>query len=225
MNELLWLAFALVNFILIVVVYKFFGKTGLIAWIAMGTVLANIQVTKTIEIFTLTATLGNIMYGSLFLITDTLNEKYGLQEAKKAVYIGFTSLIAMVIIMNMVLWFTPHADDFAHGALQTIFGLMPRIAIGSLTAYLISQILDVYLFQKIKEKFSSDKTLYVRNIGSTMVSQFIDTLIFVPIAFIGIHDTKILISIFITTYLVKLIVAMLDTPFVYLMKRITPLAK
>ncbi len=224
MNELLWFAFLLLNFVLVLIMYKLFGKIGLFAWIAMGTVLANIQVTKTIEIFTLTATLGNIMYGSLFLITDTLNEKYGLKEAKKAVYIGFSSLIAMVLIMNMALWFIPHSDDFAHEALTTIFSLMPRIALGSMLAYIVSQLLDVHLFQKIKKTFHSDKTLYIRNLGSTLASQLIDTLIFVPIAFLGIHEASILINILITTYLIKLFVALLDTPFVYLMKRITPLS-
>jgi len=222
MNELLWFLFALINFILVLGVYKLFGKTGLFAWIAMGTVLANIQVTKTIELFGLTATLGNIMYGTLFLITDSLNEKYGIKEAKNAVYIGFFSLIAMVIIMQMALLFTPHADDFASGSLNTIFSLMPRIALGSLTAYIISQLLDVHLFQTIKEKLPSDRLLYVRNIGSTMISQLVDTLIFVPIAFLGTHDTGVLLSIFITTYVIKLLVAILDTPFVYLIKRITP---
>ena len=108
MNILLWFLFALVNFALIVGVYKLFGKTGLFAWIAMGTILANIQVTKSIDFdfgngFIVAATLGNIMYGTLFLVTDALGEKYGKKEAKKAVYIGFFSLIATVIIMQMAL--------------------------------------------------------------------------------------------------------------------------
>ncbi len=223
MNELLWFAFALVNFIFVMGIYKFFGKTGLFAWIAFGTILANIQVTKTIEIFGLTATLGNVMYGTLFLVTDTLNEKYGIKDAKRAVFIGFFSMIALVVIMQMALAFMPHPEDFAQDSLSTIFSLMPRIALGSLTAYIISQMLDVHLFQRIKRVWKSDQTLYVRNIGSTLVSQLVDTLIFVPIAFLGIHSTEVLIGIFVTTYLIKILVALLDTPFVYMMKRINPI--
>jgi len=222
MNELIWLLFAIVNFSLILVVYKLFGKNGLFAWIAMGSVLANIQVTKTVELFGLTATLGNIMYGTLFLVTDSLNEKYGLKDAKKAVYIGFFTLISMVVIMQLALLFEPHSDDFAHGALSTIFEVMPRIALGSITAYLISQLFDVHLFQKIKALYHTDKQLYIRNMGSTIASQFLDTLIFVPIAFLGLYPFEVVVSIFITTYIIKLIVALLDTPFVYLIKRITP---
>ncbi len=226
-NELLWIIFALVNFGLIVGIYKLFGKTGLFAWIALGTVLANIQVTKSINFeigdFIIAATLGNIMYGTLFLVTDALGEKYGLKQAKKAVYIGFFSLVSTVIIMTMALWFEPNEIDFAHDSLVTIFSVVPRIAFGSLIAYALSQMLDVYLFDFIKKKLPSDKLLFVRNIGSTFISQFIDTLIFVPIAFFDIFPNEVVIEIFWTTYIIKLLVAILDTPFVYLIKTIKPL--
>lgn len=226
-NEILWFLFALVNFSLIVLAYKLFGKTGLFAWIAMGTILANIQVTKTIDFtffgFTFVATLGNIMYGTLFLVTDALDEKYGLKDAKKAVYIGFFSLLATVIIMQMAIWFTPNVDDWANDSIVTIFGILPRIALGSLTAYIISQMVDVHLYQKIREKLPEDKFLWVRNNGSTLVSQLIDTTIFVPIAFLGVWSFGTVVSIYITSYLIKVIVAFLDTPFVYLIKKIKPL--
>lgn len=232
MNVLLWLGFALVNFFLIVLVYKLFGKSGLFAWIAMGTILANIQVLKSVDfdlgVITIAATLGNIMYGTLFLVTDALGEKYGHKDAKKAVYIGFFSLISMVIIMQISLLFEPNSFDFAQGSLETIFGIVPRIALASLIAYAISQMLDVYLFKWLKER-TKEKDLWIRNIGSTVISQFVDTIIFVPIAFIlisgipGGYPLEIVIEIFWTTYLIKLVVAALDTPFVYLIKKINPI--
>ena len=232
MNVLLWLGFALVNFFLIVLVYKLFGKSGLFAWIAMGTILANIQVLKSIDFdlgfITIAATLGNIMYGTLFLVTDALGEKYGHRDAKKAVYIGFFSLIAMVIIMQISLVFEPNAFDFAQGALETIFGIVPRIALASLIAYAISQMLDVYLFKWLKDR-TGEKGLWKRNIGSTVVSQLVDSIIFVPIAFLmisgipGGYPIEIVWEIFWTTYLIKLVVAALDTPFVYLIKKIKPI--
>lgn len=223
MNELLWFLFAILNFIIIVAVYKVFGKTGLFAWIAVGTVIANIQVTKTIELFGLTATLGNIMYGTLFLATDALNERYGPKDAKRAVYLGFFTMLTMVVIMQGALLFVPGPDDFAHDALATIFEVVPQIVLGSLIAYIVSQLLDVHVFQRIRYRYSSKKTLYIRNIGSTMISQLVDSAIFVPIAFFGLYETPVLISIFFTTYFIKLIVAMLDTPFIYLMQAVTPL--
>lgn len=227
-NELLWLLFALVNFGLIVGMYKLFGKTGLFAWIALGTIIANIQVTKTVEFsivgITLIATLGNIMYGTLFLVTDALSEKYGYNDAKKAVYIGFYSLLATVIIMQLAILFEPlDANDVYHEGIRNIFSILPQVAGASLVAYLASQLFDVYLFQRIKKRFPDDKYLWIRNNGSTLVSQLLDTVIFVPLAFIGWQPFDVIVDIFITTYVIKVLVAILDTPFVYLIKRITPI--
>ena len=221
MNELLWILLAIINFLALVATYKYFGLTGLLAWIAMNTVIANIQVTKTIELFGLTATLGNIAYGSIFLATDAISEKYNLKEAKKAVYIGFASLIFFVVIMQLVLLFGPQEGD-VHDAMSIIFGLIPRIALGSLIAYAVSQWFDVHLFSYMKEK-NPDNKLYLRNLVTTTLSQLLDTVIFVPIAFIGVFETAIVVDIFITTYLIKLIVAALDTPFIYWIKKIEPL--
>lgn len=233
-NELLWVLFALVNFGLIVGMYKLFGKTGLFAWIALGTILANIQVTKSINFevgsIVIAATLGNIMYGTLFLVTDALGEKYGKKDARKAVYIGFFSLLATVIIMQMALLFEPNEFDFAQGSLVTIFGFLPRLALGSLTAYAVSQFFDVYFFHKIKTKYSSDNLLWLRNNGSTILSQLIDSIIFVPIAFAPVVifgadglPWNIVWEIFWTTYIIKVLVAALDTPFVYLIKYLKPM--
>lgn len=221
MNELLWILLAVINFLALIATYKYFGLTGLLAWIAMNTVIANIQVTKTIELFGLTATLGNIAYGSIFLATDAISEKYNLKEAKKAVYMGFASLIFFVVIMQLVLLFGPQEGD-VHEAMRVIFGLIPRIALGSLVAYGISQWFDVHLFSYMKAK-NPDKKLYLRNIVTTSLSQLLDTLIFVPIAFLGVFEPAIVVDILITTYLIKLIVAALDTPFIYWIKRIEPL--
>ncbi|MGM9927853.1 MAG: queuosine precursor transporter [Bacillus sp. (in: firmicutes)] len=218
-NEIFGLLFVLVNFTGVLLMYRFFGKTGLFAWIGFSTVLANLQVVKTIEIFGLTATLGNTMYASAFLVTDILNERYGKKEAQKAVWIGFFSLLAMTVIMQMALLFQPHETDFAQDALTTIFGFLPRVALGSLAAFLVSQFLDVHLFSWLRTKFPSDGQFWIRNNGSTLISQFIDTLVFTSIAFLGVYDFNIWLEIFITTYLLKFIVSVLDTPFGYIAKR------
>ncbi|MET1014752.1 MAG: queuosine precursor transporter, partial [Paenisporosarcina sp.] len=169
-NELLGIGFAFLNMIFVLIMYKFFGRTGLFVWVGFATVLANIQVTKMIEIFGLNATLGNSIYGSVFLVTDILNEKYGKKEAKKAVWLGFASLIMMTVIMQVVLQFTPSSEDFAHDSLSTIFGLIPQIALGSITAYIVSQYTDVYIFSFLRKLFPSDRAFWIRNNGSTMLS-------------------------------------------------------
>ncbi|MBU1145450.1 MAG: queuosine precursor transporter [Firmicutes bacterium] len=222
-NELLWFIFAIVNFLLLMGLYKLFGKTGIFVWVGIATLLANIQVTKNISLFGINATLGNIMYGTIFLATDALNEIFDKKAAKKAVYLGFYVLLSSLIVMQLALTFIPNENDISQTALETIFGFLPRIALGSLIAFFISQQLDVNLFQKIKHKWPSDKWLWVRNNGSTFISQFVDSIIFVPIAFLGVYDLTVVIEIFISTYVIKLVVAFLDTPFLYLMKKIKPL--
>ncbi len=223
-NELLWLAMLLANFLFIILAYKLFGKWGLIIWIPVSGIVANIQVIQTISLFGMAATLGNIVYASSFLVTDILSENYGKEDAKKAVWIGFFSLISMTLLMNLSLEFSPLAgDDFSfvtHEATGTIFKLMPRIALASLTAYLFSQRHDVWAYHFWRKRFSKDRQIWLRNNLSTMVSQLIDSAIFVLIAFWGVYDAKVLLEIFITTYFLKWIVAAADTPFVYWGKRI-----
>ena len=223
-NELLWLVMLLANFLLITLAYKLFGKWGLVMWIPISVIIANIQVIQTVELFGLVATLGNIVYATSFLVTDILSENYGKEEAKKAVWIGFFSLITMTILMNLALYFKPLAGDaFAnttHDSLSTIFNLMPRIAIASLSAYLISQRHDVWAFHFWKNRFPKDAHLWLRNNLSTMVSQLLDSIVFTLIAFYGVFETKVLFEVFLTTYFLKFIVAAADTPFVYWSKRI-----
>jgi queuosine precursor transporter len=223
-NELLWLVEILANFILIILAYRLFGKWGLIMWIPVSTIIANIQVVQTIELFGFSATLGNVVYATSFLITDILSENYGKKEAQKAVWIGFFSLISMTLLMNLALFFRPLSGDafseITHSSLETIFSLMPRIALASLTAYVISQRHDVWAFHFWKARFPEDRKLWIRNNLSTMVSQLFDSSVFVLIAFYGVFEANILWEIFLTTYLLKWLVAAADTPFVYWAKNI-----
>ncbi|MCF8302613.1 MAG: queuosine precursor transporter [Bacteroidales bacterium] len=217
-NELLWVAMLLINFGLIIASYKIFGKKGLFTWIPIATIVANIQVIQTIELFGFTATLGNIVYASSFLVTDLLSENYGKKEAEKAVWIGFFSLIAMTILMNLALLFVPLADDYSsstHEHLDSIFSLMPRIATASLIAYIVSQKHDVWAYHFWRKRFSGKKNIWLRNNLSTMVSQLLDSVIFTVIAFWGIYEWPIFLEIIGTTYILKWVIAASDTPFVY----------
>jgi uncharacterized integral membrane protein (TIGR00697 family) len=216
MNEWLWLLMLLVNFLAILLAYRIFGKTGLYIWIPIATIVANVQVLKTVDIFSITATLGNIVYATSFLVTDILSENYGRKEASKAVKIGFFSLISMTVLMYIALKFVPSVDDFAQESLETIFGIMPRIALASLTAYLISQFHDIWMYNLIKRKFPAERFIWLRNNGSTMISQLLDTTVFCFIAFTGLFPWSVFWQIFWTTYLLKWLVAAADTPFIYI---------
>lgn len=222
-NDLLWVGFAIANFLLLMGMYKLFGKMGIFVWVGVATIIANLQVIINVDLFGLHATLGNIMYGTIFLGTDALNEIYGKKSARNAVWMGFYVLLSSLILMNIALLFIPNADDFGYAPVQTIVQFWGQVVIASLAAFIVSQLLDVTIFQKIKAKLPSNKWLWVRNNGSTMVSQLVDSFIFVSIAFIGKFSFDIILEIFISTYLIKVMVAALDTPFLYLMKKIQPL--
>ncbi|MFC5699646.1 queuosine precursor transporter [Cohnella faecalis] len=210
--------FVLVNFALFLACYRLFGKNGLYAWIGAAVVLANIQVVKTIEMFGLVMTLGNTIYGTIYLTTDLINEKYGQKEAKKAVWFGFFILIMSTVIMQMALKFTPAESDFAQGSLETIFGLMPRIALGSLAAYAVSQTLDVQVFSRLKRKYPERNKLWLRLNGSIGLSQLVDTLVFCTIAFAGAegYPWDVWWQIALTTYLIKFVISVACTPVIYI---------
>jgi len=220
-NSLLWFGFIFINLGLVTLIYRFFGKTGLYVVIVASVIVANIQVVKTVEMFGLVATLGNVLYGSIFFATDILSEVYGKEAARRGVWLGFIGMALMTLWMQIGLQFIPHASDFSQEAFLTIFGLMPRIAVGSITAYLISQLHDIWAFLFWKRK-TKGRFLWLRNNASTMVSQVIDSAIFCTIAFWGVFDTATWTQILLSTYLLKLMVAAIDTPFLYLAKRLSP---
>ncbi|MCS5350101.1 queuosine precursor transporter [Staphylococcus aureus] len=217
-NEVLGLVTFIVTFILMVLMYRFFGKQGLIAWVAIGTIIANIQVIKTVEIFGISATLGNVMFASIYLATDILNDIYGRRVAKRAVWLGFSSTLIMIIVMQLSLHFIPAPEDMAQEALHAIFDVVPRIALGSIVAYIIGQHIDVFIFSLIKKIFSSDRTFFIRAYGSTILSSIIDTALFVAIAFAGSLPGTVVFEIFITTYVLKLVSTIFNVPFGYIAK-------
>lgn len=217
-NEFFGIATFFVTFIVMVLMYRCFGKQGLIAWVAIGTIIANIQVIKTVDIFGISATLGNVMFASIYLATDILNDIYGRKVAKRAVWLGFSSTLVMIIVMQMSLHFIPAPEDISQKALSTIFDLVPRIALGSIIAYIIGQHVDVFIFSMIKKVFRSDKTFIIRAYGSTVLSSIIDTALFVTIAFIGTLPASVVFEIFITTYVLKLVSTIFNVPFGYIAK-------
>ena len=218
-NELLWLIFIICEFLVSLLAIRLFGKSALYMMVIFGIIFCNIQVLKLINLFGIVVTLGNVIYGSIFLATDLLCECYGKKEAQKAVLLGLFSLVIFSLGMLFTLQFTPNEFDMNHPHLRDLFQYTPRVVFGSLTAYIVSQTHDVWLFSFLKHR-TSGKYLWLRNNVSTMTSQLIDSALFVFIAFYGVYDLDVVISIGYTTLLFKWITALLDTPVIYLGKKI-----
>ena len=220
-NELLWFGLMIFCYLAVLLIYKLFGRKGLFAWVAMSIILANIQVMKTIQIFCLVTAEGNIVYSSIFFVSDILNEVYGKKEARKAVYVGFFVLVMTTVIMQVTLMFIPDSSDTMAPHLTAIFGFMPRIALASLAAYICSQMYDVWMYAFIK-KYHGRKLLWLRSNVSVIFSQLIDNTMFTIIAFYGIFSWDIILQIYVTSLMLKIIVSFVDTPFLYLARNIKP---
>lgn len=211
-NELLFLFQTLVILTITLLAFRM-GKQYLIGWVAASIVLANIFVTKQMKLFGLTATGGNVLYASIFLATDLLNEHYSREDAKDAVKIGFMASLLYLISSQFIVYYVPFESDKIHEGMQSIFDLAPRIIVASLLAYLVSQFHDIWAYNFIWKK-TGQKLLWLRNNGSTWISQLIDSVLFSVVAFMGTgYDV---FQIIISTYILKIFVAFLDTPFMYL---------
>ena len=222
-NELLFVLSVLVYLGSVLLLYRLFGKNGLFAFAIFGTLLGNIAVCKCVDLFGLSTTAGNVLYASTFLVTDILSEKYGKKEARNAVLYSFSVMLLWLLGTQLILLFTPNANDYVNESLVTVFGLVPRITIASLTGFICSQNIDVFLYHFIWKKTGDDKSkLWLRNNGSTLISQAVDTVLFTSLAFWGTYPTGVFFSILITTYLFKAVVALVDTPFIYLARMIRP---
>ena len=220
-NELLWFGLMILCYLAVLLIYKLFGRKGLFAWVAMSIILANIQVMKTIQIFGLVTAEGNIVYSSIFFVSDILNEVYGKNEARKAVYVGFFVLVMTTVIMQVTLMFIPDSSDTMAPHLAAIFGFMPRIALASLAAYICSQMYDVWMYAFMK-KYHGRRLLWLRSNVSVIFSQLIDNTMFTLIAFYGIFSWDIIIQIYVTSLILKIIVSFVDTPFLYVARNIKP---
>lgn len=217
-NSLWFIAWAFICLIFVLAAFRL-GKSWLFGMVVANAILANIFVIKGMTLFGLAATGGNAVYASIFLATDILAEHYGPKTARNAVFLGFFASIFFLLGSQFILRFEPTDFDIAQDAFTTIFSLTPRIVMGSMVAYLISQNLDVWLFHTIR-RMTAGRFLWLRNNGSTFISQFVDSAIFTLIAFWGIYPE--LLSMIIFTWLVKIIVAACDTPFIYLASHFKP---
>ncbi len=216
-NELIFLVMLLIVFSSILMSFRFLGCLGLFVWIPITVILANIQVLKTVEFLGITATLGNILYAGSFLITDIMSEIYGKKTARTAVLIGFITLIMTTIIMNLAISFTPGSTDIAQPHIEALFSFFPSLTVASLLAFGVSQFHDIWSYDFWRRLRPELRFIWLRNNLSTLVSQLLDSFIFVCAATLfGIFSWSVFAEIFVSTWLIKALVSLLDTPFIWL---------
>lgn len=225
MNELLLLCSVVFIYGAALVAYKLFGKAGLYCISAIATVFANIEVLILIDAFGMGQTLGNVLFAVTFLATDILSECEGKKAADKAVTIGIFSSLFFLALSGSWLLYVPSEEDTVMGAFRQIFTQTPRMVLASLAVYAVSQFFDVWLYHKwwafTERKFGDKRRfLWLRNNGSTLVSQLVNSLLFAVLAFAGTYDFATVMSIFGSGYVIFIFTSLLDTPAVYLARRI-----
>jgi uncharacterized integral membrane protein (TIGR00697 family) len=192
-------------------------------------VLTNIIGQKLFVWFDFTLTAGIITYPLTFLVTDVVSEIYGKRRADRMVIMGFLMTLLMLVLVQISIalppspfWVSTIATDLNDGeAMQNAwlgsFGVGWWLVTGSMCAYLVAQLCDNYLFH-FWRKITHGKHLWLRNNGSTMVSQLLDTFIVNSFLFYGAFGWGFVqgIEVMFVIYLFKLAIAAADTPFCYL---------
>lgn len=185
---------------------------------AASLIVANVVAGKIIMLFGFFVLPAAVVsYAFTFLITDVIGELWGKEEAQKTVKKGLVAQVfaSLLILVAQHLPVAPFAADMQN-SFNALLGQNWRFALASLTAYYVSQTNDVYIFHKLKAKHG-DKYKWIRNNLSTMTSQFIDTGIFITVAFWGtVPNIWVMI---LSQYFIKLCLAAMDTPFFYLLTR------
>ncbi len=196
------------------VVARKYGVEYMIGMYCALIVVANILASKIVVVASFTVPAAVIVYASSFLLTDMLSEFYGKEQARKAVWAGFMANIMLVVSVYIaIIWQgAPFWEN--QSAFETVLKNTPRIVAASMIAYLVSQHHDVISYHWWKKRFPEH--LWLRNNASTVVSQALDTVIFISLAFYGIFPIGTMI---VGQYVVKLLIALLDTPFIYTVKK------
>ncbi len=169
------------------------------------------------------ATVGGFTFGAgvlffpiSYIFGDVLTEVYGYARARRVVWAGFGAMI-FATFMSWIVLSLPAAEGWPHqAAYETVFAATPRIVIGSLIAFFCGELCNSFVLAKLKIR-TKGKHLWMRTIGSTIVGEGVDSIIFYPIAFYGIWPNDLLLKVLISNYCIKVAWETLITPFTYLL--------
>lgn len=220
-NELLLIGSLILIYAIVVGAYRFLGLPGLYGWTVFATVTANIEVLILVNAFGMEQTLGNILFASTFLVTDIISELEGKDKAQKAVHIGIATSFLFAVVSQLWLLYIPNGNDWAFPHIQAIFSNTPRLILVSFVVYAAVQKFDVWLYHKIwkfteKRCGDSKRFLWLRNNASTLISQLLNAILFNVGAFGSLYDSKTLINIVLSSYVVFIFTSLADTPAIYL---------
>lgn len=206
----------------VILAHKLFGRYGLVAWIGVASVLANIITAKTSNVLGLDAAQGTVLFASTFLCTDILCEKYGKPAAQMGVWVGLFSSVALIAATQIALLYAPVEYDYADGPMRALFGLNLRITASSICMYGIANLADVAVFEWVKRK-TGNRMLWLRNNVATITCNCLENFGFIFLAFLGVYSARQCFEIAVATSVIETVTALCDTPFAYIGRKTTPL--
>ncbi len=192
--------------------FKYFDLiTGLFVAVLL---ISNIASSKIVDIWKFTFDGGTILFPLSYIFGDILTEVYGYKRSRRVIWIGFFCAILMSFTLGLIGLIKPASGWEYQEAYMNILGQTPRIVTASLIAYFAGEFSNSYVLAKMKV-LTKGKWLFTRTIGSTIVGEGIDTIIFVLIAFLGVYDNSMVILIIISNYIFKVSLEILFTPITY----------
>ena len=180
----------------------------------MATLASNIMAAKMTTIAGISFPAGVYAFPISFLVTDVINEVWGKKEAGFTVKLGFAASIVFTLLTMLAVWLPAAGFWTMQTEYAMVLASVPRITIAGLVAFIFSQNTDLWIFDRLKA-LHKGKHLWIRNNVSTMTAQLVDSLIFIVIAFYGTMPVEALFTMVFSQWAIKLVLATLDTPFVY----------
>ncbi|MCP4683027.1 MAG: queuosine precursor transporter [Desulfobacterales bacterium] len=192
--------------------YKYFDI--IMALFVAVLLISNIASTKILVLWQFTFDGGTLLFPLSYIFGDILTEVYGYKKARRVIWTGFFCAGLLSAVIMIVLALPPAADWPFQEDFKNILGLTPRIILGSLLAFFAGEFSNSYIMAKLKIK-TKGKFLALRTIGSTLVGEGIDTVLFIIIAFAGVLPKELLIAVFISNYIFKCSMEIVLTPVTY----------
>lgn len=176
--------------------------------------ISNIASSKILLLGPFTFDGGTLLFPIAYIFGDVLTEVYGYSKARKVIWIGFFCAILMSVVFAIVQFLPPAAGWENQTAFELILGVTPRIVLASLIAYLAGSFSNSFIMAKMK-LITRGKYLWSRTIGSTIIGEGLDTILFCTIAFFGILPIELLLAVIVSNYLFKVGIEVLFTPITY----------
>jgi queuosine precursor transporter len=236
--EWVWLILLVFSYVSLMVMLRFFGVWGITLYMVIALIAANLQVLKTVQfsLWDSPVALGTVLFSTTFLCTDILSEYFSPKAARRAVFLGFAGMLLLTSFMLLAVGFRPLPatamdSEWAwglknHHHLSAVFMPIPSILVAGIVAYLCSQVLDIWIYQRIRA-LTHSRFRWLRNNASTAVSALVDNIIFSILAWVVLAPEPMAWAVVWKTYILgtyglRLVVALLDTPVLYLSGLLIP---